>query len=407
MKVFIARQPIYDRNRNVFGYELLYRNNQMNNSAIINNELATADVLVNSFLNFGIEELTNNKLAFVNFTERLLLDHVPENFPPKDLVIEILETVKPTEQIMEACSYYKELGYQIALDDFIFDERNPDCLKLLPFANFIKVDFRSTTRQTRKKIAQLKKFFPVQLLAEKVETVEEFNEAYQSNFDLFQGYFFTKPIILTKNEIPILFHSYIGLMQELENPEPNIEVLTKIIENDLSLSYKLLKAINKNFYKWNEIKSVKQAIVLLGLKEIKNWIYIISIRESSKERNDQRNEVLTTSIIRGKFCEFFAKTVLRVNDPSAYFLTGMFSLIDTVLHMSMTNILQNLPLEKEIKLALLGKHNDYKEVLDLILFIEKAQWTEVTRYIRDYKLKEEQLTDIYMNAVKWANQLNN
>lgn len=405
MEIFIARQPIYDRNQSVYGYELLYRNGNIHNSADKNGDRETLDVLVNSFFNFDIEELTYRKFCFINFTEKLLISGIPANFPPQQLVIEVLETISPSDEVVKACKNYKRLGYTIALDDFVLDEEHKHLLQLLPFIDIIKIDYPSTPAQAREKILRIKKVYPIKLLAEKVETERDYLEAYKEGFDLFQGYFFNKPMILSKREIPASFFSRMALINEIKRPEPDIFRITTIIENDLSLSYNILRMINKHFARKNKIQSIGQAIVLLGLKEIQRWIFILSLRESAEEQDEITKEVLHTSLVRAKFCEFFAKDTLKEEKGDPFFLTGMFSLIDTILHVPMEKIVADLPLQECVTEALLGRSNKQRNVLEIIIAIERADWDRISAFSSDFKIEENQIFSTYMKALRWANEL--
>jgi c-di-GMP-related signal transduction protein len=245
MKVFVGRQPIFNAKEDIFAYELLYRNNEVNMFPNIDGDQATADVIINSFLNIGIEELTNGKPCFINFTENLLQLKLPTYFKPTEIVVEILGNVLPSTEIIEICKELKQFGYQIALDDFIYNDENPYLYECLKYVDIIKVDILHTTPEIRNKIEMVARYFPnIKLLAEKVETREEYKDLKGKGYDYFQGYFFSKPVIVSAHDVPIYFHSYIDLIRSLSMTEPNVDVLAELIERDLSLSYKLLKLIN-------------------------------------------------------------------------------------------------------------------------------------------------------------------
>ncbi|NCU16430.1 EAL and HDOD domain-containing protein [Pallidibacillus pasinlerensis] len=401
MEVFIARQPIYDRRNKIIGYELLFRNNQINNKAMLNNDSATAEVLINSFVNFDFKELTNNTYGFINFTEKFLLEGVPEAFSPTQIVIELLEDIKPTDAILRACKYYKNKGYKIALDDFQMDLSKRETIKIMTFIDIIKVDFQNTDLKTLKQILKLKNFFPIKLLAEKIETYEEYQQCYKEGFDYFQGYYFQKPVILSTQEIPISFFSYMQIIKEMNKPEPEIKLLTEIIEKDLSLSHQLLKLINRNYKKEFEIQSIQQAIVRLGLVEFQRWIYILSLREL-KKIDELTNELIQNSLVRGKFCELFAKSLFQRENSNSYFLLGMFSQIDGILNRPMEEILKELPLQKEITAALLGNDNHFREVLNIIIAIEHADWDNLNELEQKFEIENENIFSIYMEAIRWA-----
>ncbi|MEK6454523.1 HDOD domain-containing protein [Caldifermentibacillus hisashii] len=404
METFVARQPIYDINHKIYGYELLFRKSIDSHSADSNDDSATADVLVTSFLNFDLDELTNHTFCFINFTENLLLNGTPENFPPSKLVIEILETVYPTEEIISACQKYKSLGYKIALDDYQLNTQDKNSFKILPFVDLIKVDFRTTGKEKRKQMLKLKDFFSIQFLAEKVETEEEYLEACAEGFDYFQGYYFQKPVVLSQKDIPTFFHNYMLLIEETRKPEPNIDYLAKIIESDLSFSFKLLKLINNHYQRNYKIESIKQAIMILGLKEFRRWLYILSIRDASRQQDPIIENLIHNSLVRGKFCETLAKKMKIQGEPASYFLTGMFSLIDEILQTPMTTLVKTLPLKDEIIDALIGKENQFQFVLALIIAIELTNWDQIGQLAKKINVSDDTITESYLEAIKWSNQ---
>ena len=234
MEVFVARQPIFNAKEDIISYELLYRNNNENVFPNINGDQATTDVLINSFLNIGINELSNGKPCFINFTENLLHLRLPTYFQPDDIVVEILENVIPNTKIIDICKELKQLGYKIALDDFIYNDDNPHFYEYIQYADIIKVDMLQTPPATLTKIEAIARVLNIKLLAEKVETRGEYEVLKQKGYDFFQGYFFSKPVIVSAHDIPTYFHSYIDIIKNLSMTEPNIDVIASLIERDLS-----------------------------------------------------------------------------------------------------------------------------------------------------------------------------
>lgn len=406
MEVYVARQPIFNDKEEVFAYELLYRGDQMNAFPNINGDQATTEVIINSFLNIGIDELSNGKPCFINFTMHLLQMRLPTYFNPRDIVIEILETIKPSFQLIQICKELKFLGYQIALDDFILDEGNQYIQELLDYVDYIKVDFMTSTREMRKKIETLAQLRNIKLLAEKVETREEFEHARLAGYSFFQGYFFEKPSVVSTLDVPTYFHSYYSIIQNLSMTEPQIDKIAEIIEQDISLSYKLLKLINSPAYRpRNKINSIRQAIVLLGLIEIEKWIYVLAVREASTKTDSVSVEKIRIALTRAKSCESISSILGSGQLSSSFFLTGMFSMMDSILGVPMEKVLKDLPLQEEICNALQGKENTYRDVLELVIMMEKAMWTEVRDQSDKLRLSEEQVLKMYGNSLNWSNQL--
>ncbi|BCB04361.1 EAL and HDOD domain-containing protein [Bacillus sp. KH172YL63] len=406
MEVFVARQPIFDRNGDTIAYELLYRNNDMNMFPNIDGDQATADVIINSYLNIGLDSLSSGRPCFINFTENLLKLRVPTYFNPREIVVEILESVIPDPEVVKVCQELKELGYKIALDDFVFNDSNPHCRELMKVADYVKVDFMNTCEDDRGGIEVLSHVLGYKLLAEKVETVAQYEEAKAKGYHFFQGYFFSKPKIIATHDVPTYFHSYYSIIQGLEMTEPNIEMISQMIEQDLSLSYKLLKLINSPAYRpKHKIHSIRQAIVLLGLVEIKRWIYILAVREQVGKRKQLENEVITLCLMRAKMCELLAEKRNLSSMKSSYFLTGMFSLMDTILSMPIEKILNELPLYDDICAALTGAPGELKEILDLVKAIEKADWTAMDTKMSRLKLRKWDVMESYQIACKWTEEL--
>ena len=406
MKVFVARQPIFTINEDIFAYELLYRSSEVNVFPNINGDQATADVIINSFMNIGIDELSNGRPCFINFTENLLQLKLPTYFKPRDIVVEILESVIPNTQIIDICRELKKLGYKIALDDFIYNDDNPHFFKYISYADIIKVDILHTTPEVRTKIETMARVMNKKLLAEKVETREEYEELKSRGYDYFQGYFFSKPAIVSVYDIPTYFHSYIDIIKNLSMTDPNVGVIAELIERDLSLSHKLLKLINSTAFRpQKKIHSIKQAIVLLGLIEIQKWIYVLSVRDNLIRKSEMSDEVIRISLTRGKMCESIAQLRQKTSTKTGYFMTGMFSLMDTITGAPMEKLLKDLPLNDEICHALLGHDNQYKQALDLVIAVEKGEWSKITEQCQVIQIDENKLFTIYTESLNWANRL--
>ncbi|MCM3005293.1 EAL and HDOD domain-containing protein [Priestia koreensis] len=406
MEVFVARQPIFSLSKDVVAYELLYRQSQENRFLGIDGDKATADVLVNSFLNIGIEKLSEGKPCFINFTDKLLIQRFPIYFNPNHIVIEILETVKPTEEIIATCKELKQLGYRIALDDYDFLENNIDSYKLLPYADIIKVDFLNTTVAQRKRMFESIRAYPIKWLAEKIEDKETFQQAVKEGFTYFQGYLLSKPKVIKAHDVPAYFRTYYELIHHLSKKEPQIDHISQIIEQDLSLSYKLLKLINSPAYRRRPaIKSIRHAIVLLGLNELQKWVYVLMIREQQSMKKEIPEEIFKICLTRAKMCESIADKIGQKHNESSFFLAGMFSLMDVILQIPMEQVLLDLPILEELKHALRGGDNLLKQVLDLSLSIEQALWTQLSNHASKLSIEESDVFHAYVESIEWANDL--
>lgn len=407
MDIYVARQPIFDINEKTVAYELLYRNSSVNNYQHTDGDQATTDVIVNSFLNIGVKDLSNGKPCFINFTEKLLKLGVPSYFNPLSIVVEILETVELNEDILGICKELKAHGYTIALDDFFVSQWNELTVHLLDYIDIIKIDFRSTNRADRQEMIRFISGRDIKFLAEKVETIEEYLEAKEDGFVYFQGFYFSKPVILNSYDIPSYYHSYFQILKEIESPDPDLEKIKDVIEKDISLSYKLLRLINNPVFRpRNEVSSIKQAIILLGLNEIKKWIYVLAIRGADKGSGaSKEREIIELSLKRGKLGELVGRKVGREVLASKYFLLGMFSLMDSLLHHPMEELLEDLPLSNELKAALSGEKNDEYMMLQFLKEIELSFHEDLELTFNPTKMTMEELFRLYGEASDWATKV--
>ncbi|MEK4230631.1 EAL and HDOD domain-containing protein [Solibacillus sp. FSL H8-0538] len=405
MEVFIGRQPIFNIHEQIVAYELLYRNKNVNAFPLIDSDAATVDVLVNSFLSIGIDEVTNGRPCFVNFTENLLMGTMLDYLDPTKVVIEILEDVPITPQLVERVSELKERGFKVALDDFVLDQNVTVYDELFHYIDYIKVDFLLSPLLERMEIEnKVKTNFPnIKLLAEKVETRNQFEVAKHSDYVLFQGYFFEQPQIIKSTDIPANTLQYFQIISILKDEEPNINMLAENIERDISLSYKLLQLINNsNKRTKSKVRSIKQAILLLGLSELRKWVYLLAMREvENQKESDVFKELMRASLFRAKVCEKVAKINYRENF-SEYFLVGLFSLIDSLLKRPMNIILSQLPLSESIAETISGTITEMTPYLQFSLALNKLDWNQLEKLSTQLKLSNEAIVRIYDEANAWV-----
>jgi EAL and modified HD-GYP domain-containing signal transduction protein len=400
VEVFVARQPIFNRRFNVHAYELLFRSGLQNYVDFDDGDRATLDVIRNSFFYIGLEELTDHKQVFVNFTSNLLLKGVPTLFPSNVMIIEILENVEPTKEILEACRALKHSGYTLALDDFILSEKkNP----LIEIADIIKVDFRESTTAQQDAIMDLGRSHRIKFLAEKVETSKEFKRAREAGYAFFQGYFFSKPVIRSGRSIPAFKLNYMKMLQEVNRADVDFSDMERIIKRDLAMTYKLMRFINSAYFGvLEQVNSIKRALVLLGIDEIKKWISFIALDNMAQ---DKPNELIKTSVVRARLCENIAMQVGLDDYAAEAFLMGMFTVIDAIMDKPMREILPQLALADEIKNALTGKENRFKHILDLVLAYERGEWDDFSRLSEITDFSESEMPKIYNDGLKWTEQI--
>lgn len=401
MDVFIGRQPIFNNKKETVAYELLYRSNDKNNSFNnLDGNNATLNVLINSFITMGINNVVENKPAFINFTEDLLKTDTICMFSSQDIVVELLETIEPSNEIINKCKKLKELGYKLALDDFVFDKKYMDLIKL---ADIIKIDFLITKEIGRAEILKMLKNTNDKLifLAEKVETYEDFKEAEKYGYSMFQGYYFSKPVILSSKDIPIAKFNSLNLMNEINRENSSLEDLKKVIIRDVSLSYKFLKLTNSSYFCFKrEVKSVNEAIIIIGEKNLRYWLNAIVMQDMGKGNS---LELLKSSLIRAKFAENLSlKTHLKNRYFDAYMM-GMLSMIDCLLNRPLYELLQDLFVSKDIKRALLGKEkNLFYHIYKLICSYEKGNWDDVILLSTKLNIHEKDISISYLESIKWA-----
>ncbi|MFZ3132087.1 MAG: HDOD domain-containing protein [Desulfosporosinus sp.] len=399
MDTFVARQPILDRKERIFAYELLFRQENQNRYYSVDGDSATGDVISNSFITIGMDTLTGGKRGFINFTANLLRNKIAYSLPKEYLAIEILENVEPDQDIILTCKQLKEAGYLIVLDDFVFEAK---FWPLIDLADIIKVDFLSTDVHERRNIMQRVGSRKIKFLAEKVETRDVFEQAVQMGYYYFQGYYFCKPIIISGKSIPLFKLNRLRLMEEINNPEVDLNKVTDLIKGDVSLTYNLLKFINSSVFGFKtKINSIKQAVVLLGLSEVRKWASIIVLQNIGEGKP---HELIVNCVVRACFGEALARKTAFKGQASDIFLMGMFSLIDAFLDRPLADVLAELPLATEIKRALLGEDNQISAFLNLILAYEKADWVNFSVLAQKVNIDESEVPTLYLQALTSANQ---
>ncbi len=403
MDVFLARQPIFNINKRVVAYEILYRQGMKNvYDESCDGDTATTTVVSDALINFGIEGLTQGRKAFINFTKNLLLEDLPLMIPPENLVIELLETVEVDERLEEKIKLFKSRGYVIALDDFVDSDRFD---QIISFVDIVKVDFLVLGTEERKHVAEKYRAKGIRLLAEKVETHRDFEEAVNFGYELFQGFFFEKPVVCRSKGINVSTYNYMEILKETVTEEPSFERLSRIVKNDMSLTYKLLRLINSPaFYTNSEITSINHALTLLGLNEIRKWVTLIMLRDVSSDKPD---EIIKVSLIRALFAEQASKYFGLADRDTEAFLLGLFSLIDAIVERSLFEILEQLPLKDDMKSALMGVRNPFHDLLKLLKYYEKGNWDMIIDLSSDYGVEYAVVNQLYLDSVLLASKMMN
>ncbi|MBL4941218.1 MAG: HDOD domain-containing protein [Colwellia sp.] len=400
MYFYAARQPILDINKNLYAYELLFRDSIDNVFPDIDGDEATSKMIEASKFNMGISEFTNNKPAFINFTLETLSQGYPEMLTNEEVVVEVLETVKPGKKLLGLCKDLHSKGYTIALDDY---EHQSVWAHFYPFIQILKIDIQKTNADTMQKIIHAIKNHPhIDLLAEKVETYQEYDQAQQLGFKYFQGFFFAKPeMVKTKNLSPSQL-AMAELLYETSKPELDLASITSVFERDVSLSYKLLRYANSAIFKRrSEVSTIKQALVILGSGELKRFLGLMFAVTANP---DKPTELIKLAMTRAKFCELVVHDMKSQLDDSIAFLIGLLSMIDAILDEELEVVLNKLPLASDIKDPLLTRKGVMAAIIKLVEFIEHAQWDKTNVVMEKLKLDKEQAVQHYNEALAWADE---
>jgi EAL and modified HD-GYP domain-containing signal transduction protein len=354
----------------------------------------------------GLDKLTNGRLAFVNFTEKLLLDNIPALLPPQFLVVEILENIKPTPEVLQACENLKRAGFNIALDDFIICEEN---LAFLDYADIIKMDFITTPlpdivhfiKYLREKRGRRGR--PLQLLAEKIENLEMYDIATRMGFQYFQGYFFSRPVIVAGRSINPMAINRLRIMQISMKQDFEFQELSDIIRQDVALSFRLLKLVNSAYFAFSStVSNIQQALVILGSIEIKKWVALMCLMEVNP---DKTIEITRMSLVRARFLELLAPKVGKAAASEDLYLMGMFSLMDVMMESPMEEILAQMNLNDAVTQPLIEKTGDFYDMLGIIEKYERGEFDAAVEQSKPFGLDEADLMRSYVEALQWSSLL--
>ena len=428
MEAYYARQPILDKYGNLYGYELLFRQNPgatvsgfdpppapkgvpPHNLAPVapppafDGERATGAVL-HAVSNSGIANVTGGAAAFVNFTEKLIMDGYATLFPSKYLVVEVLESVAPTQEMFGKLCELKSKRYRIALDDFVYD---PQLYNIIKICDIIKVEVGTE----QKYMDNLKRVFyavnrlglskKITVLAEKVETQEMFKQCSQMGCELFQGYFFAKPITITNHVIGVLQSSYLNLVSLVNRRELDFERIAEAIRKDVALTYKLLNLANSAYFsRGTVIKDIQHAVSRLGADELKKWVSFLSMNAVCINKP---TELVQMSLLRGQFCEQVALKTGNRNQAESYFLAGMFSLLSALMDMDVRAILNTIAVPDETRIALTGGTNAISHAVEAITLIELGDFRKLPELCANLNIKYNEMMEIYVRCINLTGEM--
>lgn len=396
MQYFLSRHAIFDQKMKVFGYELSFCSGL---DTVTKGDQQTSQVIMESFLLIGMEKITSGKKAFIQFSRNLLVNEFTKIFPKEILAVQIGKDIKVDDKVIDAVKEIKSQGYLIVLDDYSFQD---EIVSLTQFADIIKVDSIKMGDYIKASIIQKLKPYGIKCLVKNVNNRDVFARTLKLGYDYFQGEFFSKCNIVAKKDVPGYKLTHLEMMKEIHQPELNFDKLEQIIKHDVSISYKLLRMINSAAYGLSaEIKSIKQALVIMGENEIKKWITLVLL---SNVGSDKPDELMKTALIRARFLELIAPAAGMQHLAPDLFLMGMFSMMDVFLDQPLASILEGLPLVNEIKQTLLGEESPYKNVFNLIVCYEKGKWDQVQELSNQLRLDDKALPDLHLKSIEWMNQ---
>ncbi len=394
---FVARQPILTREEKVFGYELLFRNGVDDYFLHPDIEAASRSTLNTSML-IGLDFLCAGRRAFINCTREVLLKEYVSLLPATQTVVEILESVPADDLVIAACQRLKEAGYLIALDDFVTSDRREALVEL---ADIIKVDLRQVSLENAANLAKSYGPYRCRMLAEKVETRDEFAAVKNAGFVYFQGYFFHRPETLHAHEIPANQLNYLRMWQAVAKPELDVRELESVIKREASLCYRLLRYLNSPVFGFgNEIHSIRHALAILGEREVRRWVRLVATLGAGQNKP---SELVLSALVRARFCELLSPRI--AHGRSDLFLMGLLSLMDAILEIPMERILDTVPVDHETRGVLLGTQSHLRPLYQLMLAQESGEWQACAELARTLSLTESEVAENYWEAVRWGQQV--
>lgn len=397
VEVFVARQPIFDRQRAVAGYELLYRSGDSNSAGSENADTLTSLSLERALLSFGLEALTSGRDAWINASRHMLLRDHWSMLPASRTVLELLETIEPTPDVIAACHRAKAAGYRLALDDFVYSAAYEP---LLAIADFVKIDFRSGSEAQRTRLAHDLRDRRITILAEKVETEQEFTNAAMLGYSLYQGYFFCRPQMMKTRGVAPNRIGFLRLLREVHAPELDFDAIEALIAQDVALSLKLLRFLHTAaFGLGREISSIRQALLTLGERNLRKWVSLVAVFGLAQGKPA---ELVVVALTRARFAELLAPKMKQGERSTDLFLVGLLSVVDALTDQDMESALAPLAISDDVRGALLEGSPPLGEIMHLVLAWERGQWDEAERWMRRFGVSEPEVAPDYADAVLWA-----
>jgi EAL and modified HD-GYP domain-containing signal transduction protein len=385
----------------VIGYELLYRSNEGSTSYDGSDPDQASSEMIMMGLDASIKMLAEDRLAFINFTENLILNEAATILPKSNLVVEILESISPNEEVLRSCRKLKRQGYTLSLDDFIYSEESAAFLEL---ADIVKIDFLNRDmKDIERDVEKIARFSHIHLLAEKVETREVFELAKGLNFVYFQGYFFSKPVLISRKKLTPVKANQLQLIHYAMDPLVDYKKLASIIANDAVLSYRILRLVNSAYYGLQyKVKNIRHALAILGIRNIRKYVALLTIDRMNDEKPE---ELIKISMVRGRVLEALAGLAGMRRSRDELFMLGLFSLIDVLSDSTMDEVLERINLPNRVSQALVTGEGKYADMLNIVMSYERGDWSLAAEIADRYKLSIDELFRIYVPAIEWANEI--
>lgn len=395
---FVTRQPIFDRFRRTYGYELLFRTDPVNQLPDPDPDRDSLKVIDRAFFLPGLESITGGKRAFVNFTRDTLVEGYATLIPAESIVVKLLENVPPDAEVLDACRTLRKAGHRIALDHVVLGSWFEE---LAEVADIITVDFSLCAGRERRQIVRDIRPLGLKMLADKVETPEDSVQAFEAGYDYFQGYFFSRPTVVAGKQVPVSKLNILQLLREIHRPETNVRQIEEILKREVALPLKLLTYINSAAFGFKRrISSVAQALLILGESGVRKWASVAALSDMGR---DTPFELVVTSVVRARLCEVLAAKVGLGARAEDAFLMGLFSMIDALLDRPLTEAVNTLPVADDVRSALLGGDSPLRPVYNLVLDYERGQWDRVSEVSAALSLDEGAIRELYLDAVEWGN----
>ena len=401
MDVYMARQPIFDTENNVYAYELLYRSNSTENHYNgADADESTADVVTNAFFGLNVRDIVGGARAFINFTGNLLKRGIPKMISPDILVVEVLENQMMDEDTIDACRELKERGYTLALDDFEYDSSYSELFEL---GDIVKIDFR-TSQSAIEETAYVCRYCNKIMLAEKIETSEEYEYAKRLGCTFTQGYYFARPTIMSQSSVTPLPTNFMEIMQLVSQPEPEISDIVEVISRDTAMCQRLLRLINSVYFGVrNRVSTISQALVILGLDYLREWVYLMGMQRITHNDN---TEIMRLSVLMAKFCKQIALLIPdAARESESFYLMGLLTMVVYSGRQALEQTLEEFPLTQNIKNGLLGNGGLYSDVFRMAQSYTKGHWEQFDAIAEQYSLDKAQVSDLFLSCVKECERL--